>query len=50
MSLFQDAVSTPIRNGSVKLRTVSEGETVHLLPKNMECHFNKQEKYEEEEE
>lgn len=46
----KDAVSTPIRNGSVKLRTVSEGETVHLLPKNMECHFNKQEKYEEEEE
>ncbi|ULT81641.1 hypothetical protein L3Y34_011554 [Caenorhabditis briggsae] len=33
--------STPIRNGSVKLRTVSESETVKLLPKNDTCHFKK---------
>ncbi|PIC17601.1 hypothetical protein B9Z55_023789 [Caenorhabditis nigoni] len=33
--------STPTRNGSVKLRTVSESETVKLLPKNDTCHFKK---------
>ncbi|EFO82225.1 hypothetical protein CRE_00445 [Caenorhabditis remanei] len=42
--------ATPIRNGSVKHRTVSEGETVKLIPKNMKCRFNKEDHEEEEDE
>uniref|UniRef100_A0A1I7UAL4 Metal transporter n=1 Tax=Caenorhabditis tropicalis TaxID=1561998 RepID=A0A1I7UAL4_9PELO len=35
-------ISTPIRNGSVKHRTVSESETVKLLPNALKCQFLKE--------
>ncbi|EGT29877.1 hypothetical protein CAEBREN_28095 [Caenorhabditis brenneri] len=38
----KENMSTPIRNGSVKQRTVSESETVKLLPNSLKCQFRKE--------